>query len=63
VKLSAFGIDGRPVAELTDSQFGAGQSSVDFNTQDLPAGIYLIAAQFSNANGIFLSNLRVVVIK
>ncbi len=62
VTLNAYSIDGRPVAQLTNSQFGAGQGEVEFNTQALPAGIYLVKANFTNAQGSYQSHLRVVVV-
>lgn len=63
VALTAYSIDGRPVAQLADSQFGAGHSEVVFNTQTLPAGVYLVKANFTNAKGNYQSHLRVVVVK
>lgn len=63
VKLNAYGMDGRPVAQLSDAQFGTGQSQVTFDTQQLPAGVYLVTAQFSNSKGIYQHHLRVVVVK
>ncbi len=63
VTLNAYSIDGRPVANLTNAQFGAGQAEVEFNTQTLPAGVYLVKANFANAKGTYQSHLRVVVIK
>lgn len=63
VRLQAFGIDGRPVAVLADGQYGAGKSQATFDTHTLPAGVYLIKAEFSTSKGTSQSNLRVVVVK
>ncbi|MEY3442998.1 MAG: hypothetical protein RLZZ519_1279 [Bacteroidota bacterium] len=63
VTLNAYGIDGRPVAQLTNAQYGAGQNEIEFNTQALPAGVYLVKANFTNAKGNFQSHIRVVVVK
>ena len=63
VKLEAYSIDGRPVAQIANSHFGAGTSSATFATRDLPAGIYLVNAVFTNAKGVYQTNLRIVVLK
>ncbi len=63
VKMEAFGIDGRPVAQLADGRFGAGTTDLVFNTKDLAAGMYLVNAVFTNSQGVYRTNLRIVVVK
>jgi hypothetical protein len=63
VQLTAYGLDGRPVAQLADGRFGAGATDVVFNTKDLAAGMYLVKAVFTNTSGVYQTNLRIVVVK
>ena len=63
VSMQAFSLDGRMVAELADRQYGAGADQVKFNTQDLPAGMYIVRAVFENTKGIYRADLRIVVMK
>jgi hypothetical protein len=63
VKLDAFSLDGRPVAQLADGRFGQGSSDLLFNTKDLAAGMYLIHAVFTNSKGVYNTNVRIVVVK
>ncbi len=63
VKIEAYGIDGRPAAQIANGHFGTGATDVTFNTKDLAAGIYLVNATFTNSKGVFQHNLRIVVLK
>jgi hypothetical protein len=63
VQMMAYGLDGRPVAELANSHFGAGTSDLVFDTKPLAAGMYLVKAVFSNAKGSYQTHLRIVVVK
>ncbi len=63
VKMQAFSIDGRMVADLVDRQYGAGADQVKFDTQDLPSGMYIVRAVFENGKGVYRSDLRIVVMK
>jgi hypothetical protein len=64
VTINAFTVEGRPVAQLArDKKFGTGVSELQFNTKDLPAGMYLLKATFTNAKGEFSTDLRIVVVK
>lgn len=63
VKLEAFDLQGNRVAVLGDRMWGAGKLEVEFNTANLPAGIYLVKGQFVNGKGEFHQTLKQVVVK
>lgn len=63
VKIEAFSIEGRPVKTLANGRFGAGNAQVQFDTHELPAGMYIVNATFTNSKGVYETNLRIVVVK
>lgn len=63
VTMHAFDIQGHHVATISDRTLTGGHHELDFNTTDLPAGVYLIQAAFTNSKGAFFHTERAVVAK
>lgn len=63
VEISAFNLQGQRIALLADRMYAPGNHSVDFDARNLPAGMYLIKAVFSNNQGQFEQSIKTVVAK
>lgn len=61
VTLKVFDINGQMLRVLSDQKFVAGTHSVNFPTADLPAGVYLIGADFTTSKANYHETVRTVV--
>ena len=55
-------INGNLLRVLTDQKFVAGNHDVEFPTADLPAGIYLVSAEFTTTKARYNQTVRAVVV-
>ncbi|MEM7036621.1 MAG: T9SS type A sorting domain-containing protein, partial [Bacteroidota bacterium] len=62
-QVDIFGMTGEKVGTIAERIYPSGTHTADYDTSDLPAGIYFVKAQFSNRNGSYQAVRKQVVVK